>query len=227
MGGLLTKRPQFPSEHMTKTKYLGMKCSGERNQTHTCSKQEPCCEVIVARSSAPLRPKTWLLFMSSVMYSQFCSINDKKANSTCAFLLWFYFFPLLMWKRNLLIYDCTLQHYIHIRKYIKKKINPVQNTFHMLQNQTQTRWLSRTTTTTTTYLHLKRPSEQHSFHGKCRLHQSLYNAYTSAMINRINLESTRQAALDFGTSLLSMFWPFWKERTALSLFKIRHYIAAA
>lgn len=120
MGGLLTKRPQFPSEHMTKTKYLGMKCSGERNQTHTCSKQEPCCEVIVARSSAPLRPKTWLLFTSSVMYSQFCSINDKKANSTCAFLLWFYFFPLLMWKRNLLIYDCTLQHYIHIRKYIKK-----------------------------------------------------------------------------------------------------------
>ena len=49
---------------------------------------------------------------------------------------WFYcLYSGLMWKRNLLIHDCTLQHYIHIRIYISK--SPVLNHFHMLQKWNQ------------------------------------------------------------------------------------------
>lgn len=59
--------------------------------------------------------------------------RQKQLSFHCGFII---FFTVLMWKRNLVIHDCTLQHYIHIRIYKKKiqfwtistcyKINPDQ-----------------------------------------------------------------------------------------------------
>lgn len=53
-------------------------------------------------------------------------------------------------------------------------------------------------------MHLKRPSEQHSFHGNCRPHWLFYNTQAPASILQINVETTWRAALNFGTWFVAM-----------------------